>query len=139
VQARFENTGVLKPADAEALGIVGPAQRACGIERDVRQDFPSGIFRSSQVPVATWPTGDVFARAYIRWLEIERSGAFVLEHLHTLHPGPIRAAIGPLAANSLVVSLVEGWRGQICHVAITDPRPLAATRSSIRRFTIGSA
>jgi Ni,Fe-hydrogenase III large subunit len=121
VQARFEHTGVLKPADAEVLGIVGPAQRACGIERDVRQDFPSGIFRFSQIPVATWPTGDVFARAYIRWLESERSGAFVLEHLHTLHPGPIRAAVGPLAANSLVVSLVEGWRGRICHVAITGP------------------
>ena len=58
----------------------------------MRQDFPVGIFRSSQIPVATWPTGDVFARAYVRWLEIERSGAFVLEHLHTLHHGPIRVA-----------------------------------------------
>ena len=28
--------------------------------------------------------------------------------------------MGPLAADSLVVSLVEGWRGKICHVAITD-------------------
>jgi Ni,Fe-hydrogenase III large subunit len=121
VLARFENTCPLKPADAAALGIVGPALRACGIERDVRQDFPAGIFRSAQIPVATWPTGDVFARAYVRGLEIERSGAFVLEHLHTLHPGPLRAATGPLAANSLVVSLVEGWRGRICHVAITGP------------------
>jgi Ni,Fe-hydrogenase III large subunit len=121
VLARFENTCILKPDDAAALGIVGPALRACGIERDVRQDFPAGVFRSSQVPVATWPTGDVFARAYVRGLEIEQSGAFVLEHLHTLHPGPLRATAGPLAANSLVVSLVEGWRGRICHVAITGP------------------
>jgi Ni,Fe-hydrogenase III large subunit len=120
VRARFENTGVLEPAAVEALGIVGLAQRASGIERDVRQDFPSGIFRSAQIPVATWPTGDVFARAYVRGLEIERSGAFVLEHLHTLHPGKLRANVGPLAADSLVVSLVEGWRGRICHVAITD-------------------
>jgi Ni,Fe-hydrogenase III large subunit len=122
VQARFERIGILKPADVAALGIVGLAQRASGIERDVRQDFPSGIFRTAQIPVATWPTGDVFARAYVRWLEIERSGAFVLEHLHTLHPGPLRASVAALAANSLVVSLVEGWRGQICHVAITDER-----------------
>jgi len=121
VLARFENTCILKPADAAALGIVGPALRACGIERDVRQDFPTGVFRSSQIPVATWPTGDVYARAFVRGLEIERSGAFVLDHLHTLHPGPLRASAGPLAANSLVVSLVEGWRGRICHVAITGP------------------
>jgi Ni,Fe-hydrogenase III large subunit len=26
----------------------------------------------------------------------------------------------PLAPDSLVVSLLEGWRGEICHVAVTD-------------------
>jgi Ni,Fe-hydrogenase III large subunit len=120
VVSRFENTGVLKPADAEALGIVGLALRASGSERDVRKDFPFGIFRYAQIPVSTWPTGDVYARAYVRWLEIERSGAFVLDQLHTLHPGGLKAEVGPLAPESLVVSLTEGWRGQICHVAITD-------------------
>ena len=37
---------------------------------------------------------------------------------------PIYVELGPgrgtLAADALLVSLVEGWRGQICHVAITD-------------------
>jgi len=37
-----------------------------------------------------------------------------------LPAGGIRAAVGSPAANSIVVSLVEGWRGEICHVAITD-------------------
>lgn len=120
VRARFEETGVVRRQDAEDLGLVGPAARAAGIERDVRQDFPSGIFKTAQVPVATWPTGDVFARAYVRWLEIERSGRFVLDQLRALHHGPIRVAVGPLAPDSLAVSLVEGWRGRICHVAITN-------------------
>jgi Ni,Fe-hydrogenase III large subunit len=120
VLSRFENVGVLTRNVAEALGIVGVPLRAAGSERDARLDFPSGIFRAAEVPVATWPTGDVFARAYVRWLEIERSGQFVLDHLHTLHTGPTRGEIGPLAADALVVSLVEGWRGPICHVAITD-------------------
>ncbi len=87
VQARFVNTGVLKTEIADILGIVGVAQRSSGIERDVRQDFPAGIFRSAQIAAATQPAGDVFARAYVRGLEIERSGAFVLDQLHTLHPG----------------------------------------------------
>ena len=120
VRARFENTGVLSVADAEALGIVGLALRATGIERDVRQDFPSGTFARAAIPVATWPTGDVFARAFVRWLEIERAGEFVLDQLHSLHPGPSRVDVRSLAADAFVVSLVEGWRGPICHVAMTD-------------------
>lgn len=119
VLERFEGTGVLSKELVETLGVVGPAQRAAGIERDVRADFPSDIYRVVQIPVATCPTGDVFARAYVRGLEIERSGAFVLEQLHALHTGPLRIEVGPLAPDSLVVSLVESWRGQVCHVAIT--------------------
>ena len=120
VRARFVNTGVLHTDVADLLGIVGVAVRASGIERDVRQDFPAGIFRSAQIPAAIQSTGDVFARAYVRGLEIERSGAFVLDQLHTLHPGRFQGQVGPLAPNAFVVSLVEGWRGKICHVAITD-------------------
>lgn len=120
VQSRFEGAGLLRREVAEALGIVGLAQRASGIECDTRHDFPSGIYRSTQIPVATRPSGDVFARAMMRWLEIEWSAQFVIEQLHILHHGPIQVEMGPLAADSLVVSLVEGWRGQICHVAMTD-------------------
>jgi Ni,Fe-hydrogenase III large subunit len=120
VQARFENTGALAPQDALALGIVGLPLRAAGIERDARQDFATGIYEHVHIPVATWPTGDVYARAYVRWLEIQRSGQFALDQLHTLHHGPIRVPTGPLASESVAVALVEGWRGPVCHVAITD-------------------
>ncbi|MBI1816652.1 MAG: NADH-quinone oxidoreductase subunit C [Deltaproteobacteria bacterium] len=120
VPARFEATGLVSRADCEALGLVGPVARACGVERDVRQEFPSGIFRFAQIPVSTWQSGDVFARAYVRWLEIQRSVAFIREQLAMLHGAPTRVEVGPLAANRLVVSLVEGWRGEICHVAVTN-------------------
>jgi Ni,Fe-hydrogenase III large subunit len=120
VQARFEETGIVSVADCRALGLVGPAARACGVEHDIRQDFPSGIFRFAQVPVSTCQSGDVFARAYVRWLEMQRSVAFVREQCSTLPDGPIRADIGVCQPDSLAVSLVEGWRGEICHVALTD-------------------
>jgi Ni,Fe-hydrogenase III large subunit len=120
VQARFEEVGALLPETCEALGLVGVAARACGLPRDVRNELPSGIFRFSHIPVSTWHTGDVFARAYVRWLEIQRSAAFVKEQLRVLPDGPIRAPVGSAAAETLVVSLVEGWRGEICHVARTD-------------------
>ena len=122
VQARFEHTGTLTQETCEALGLVGPAARACGVERDVRQDFPSGIFRFAQIPISKWHSGDVFARAWVRWLEIQRSGAFLREQLAAMPEGPIRSPSGPLLPDHLVVSFVEGWRGAICHVAITDSR-----------------
>ncbi|MGD0671851.1 MAG: hydrogenase [Candidatus Binatus sp.] len=120
VQARFEHTGTITRETCEALGIVGPAARACGIERDIRQDFPSGIFRFAQIPISKWHSGDVFARAWLRWLEIQRSGAFVREQFASMPDGPILSPAGTLPADHLVVSFVEGWRGEICHVAITD-------------------
>jgi Ni,Fe-hydrogenase III large subunit len=120
VQARFEGVGVVRQEDCVSLGMVGPAARACGIEYDVRQDFPSGIYRFAQVPISTWQTGDVFARAYLRWLEIQRSVAFVRSQLQELPAGPIDMHVGTLMPDCLVVSLVEGWRGAICHTVLTD-------------------
>ena len=119
--ARFEGTGTLDRQRAAEIGLVGPAARACGIAEDVRRDLPSGIYRFVQVPVATWHTGDVFARAYVRWLEVERSLAFVGEQLRALPAGPVREPLAPAAPSSLTVSLVEGWRGEICHALLTGP------------------
>jgi Ni,Fe-hydrogenase III large subunit len=120
VQARFEGTGTVSSKDCLELGLVGPAARACGVECDVRQDFPWGVFRFVQIPVSSWDTGDVFSRAYVRWLEIQRSVEFIRAQLQSLPGGSLRRALGPLRAGHLAVSLVEGWRGEICHVALTD-------------------
>jgi Ni,Fe-hydrogenase III large subunit len=120
VMARFEGTGAVSREMAELMGLVGPAARACGIDRDVRKDMPEGIFRFSQIPVSTWNTGDVLARAHVRWLEIQRSIAFVRIQLHNLPAGQLQIPPPPLPPDRLTVSLVEGWRGEICHVALTD-------------------
>ena len=120
VQARFEDTGRLSRGACAELGLVGLVARASGLERDVRHEFPSGIFRFAQIPVSTWQTGDVFARAYVRWLETQRSAAFVAEQLRAVPEGASRGTVERLQPDALAVSLVEGWRGEICHVAITD-------------------
>jgi len=122
VQARFENVGTVSAETADAIGLVGPAARASGRDADVRRDFPGGIFRFAQLPISTWSTGDVFARAYVRWLEIKRSAAFIRNQMTRLPAGPVRKEMGPLQPDCLVVSMIEGWRGEICHVALTDSR-----------------
>ena len=120
VRSRFENVGTVYSPQAADLGLVGPAARACGLVRDVRYDHPAGWHRFAQVPIAVWPGGDVFARARVRWLESQRSGQFLLEQLAAPAEGECRAELPPAAPDSLAVALVEGWRGEICHVALTD-------------------
>jgi Ni,Fe-hydrogenase III large subunit/Ni,Fe-hydrogenase III component G len=122
VMSRFEGIGKFPLEVARDLGVVGLAARASGLNRDVRHDHPSGIYRFTHIPVASWHTGDVFARAYVRWMEIQNSIVFVREQLQTLPSGPILSPMGPLQPERLAVSLIEGWRGEICHVAITDKR-----------------
>jgi Ni,Fe-hydrogenase III large subunit len=120
VMARFEDAGPLTTASALELGIVGPAARASGLSRDVRFDQPSGIYRFSQIPISTYDSGDVFGRAYVRWLEIQQSVQFIREQLESLPGGVLANPLGELAPSSFIVSLTEGWRGEVCHVAVTD-------------------
>ncbi len=130
VMTRFENTGRVSAEDSLALGLVGPAARACGILRDIRQDLPTGQYLQGDFP--TKPTmelmtGDVAARAMIRWHEIQDSLRFLLKLVPDLPAGLTKAAGNgsqqmACQPDSIVVSLVEGWRGEICHTAITDAR-----------------
>lgn len=121
VMERFENTGTVEPDVCDEIGMVGVAARACGRSVDVRHDFPFGIYRFVHIPVMTAHHGDVNSRAFVRWLEIQRSADFVALQLHTLPATAIRTDVAaPLAASAIVTSLTEGWRGEICHVAITD-------------------
>jgi Ni,Fe-hydrogenase III large subunit len=122
VMGRFEGTGALDRGTCAALGLVGVAARASGLDRDVRQEFPAGFYRFSQVPVSTWGSGDVFARAWVRWLETERSAEFVRRVLSGMPEGEVRTEMAAPAADSVAVAMVEGWRGEICHVAVTDAR-----------------
>ena len=121
VQGRFEGVGVLRRETAEALGVVGPAARASGCRRDVRQDHPAGYFRFAQVTPQVLATGDVYARAMVRWLEAQQSLRFLEEHLPALPAGETRIEPGARRhPDALAVGLAEGWRGETAHVVVTD-------------------
>jgi Ni,Fe-hydrogenase III large subunit len=121
VRDRFGGTGTLGRESCEELGVVGPAARASGVPRDVRREFPWGVFLDREIEARLWPTGDVYARAMLRWMEVEQSAEWVDKLLGALPEGAPQAPVGPLAPDSVVVSLVEGWRGEVCHVAQTGP------------------
>ncbi|MDP3939906.1 MAG: NADH-quinone oxidoreductase subunit C [Deltaproteobacteria bacterium] len=121
VLSRFERTGVLSGQDADLLGVVGPAARASGCSRDARADHPSGLYRFAHIAVTTAREGDVMARAMVRRLEASRSLAFLAEEIDQLPGGPLLEPPGPLRPDALVITLVEGWRGETAHLAATDP------------------
>jgi Ni,Fe-hydrogenase III large subunit len=120
VMERFENTGIVSEETCASIGMVGVAARACGRGIDVRHDFPSGVYRFTHLPVMTAHHGDVNSRAVVRWLELQRSASFVAEQLRVLPATAVRSALPALRPEMIVASLIEGWRGEICHVAITD-------------------
>lgn len=130
VRSRFELTGPVTAQQAAEIGMVGVAARASGLVRDVRFDHPAGWHRFAPVPVAVWPGGDVFARARVRWLEIQRSARFIEEQLATPPDGEMFTELAAPAPNTFSVALTEGWRGEICHVALTEDR------GTFRRYKI---
>jgi Ni,Fe-hydrogenase III large subunit len=122
VGSRFEQTGIVARQVAEDLGLVGPAARASGCDRDARRDHPFGVFRFAHIPVALVESGDVMGRALLRGLETQRSLIFLEEQIAELPEGGLSAPAPPLRPDSLAVSVVEGWRGEIVHVAVTNSR-----------------
>jgi Ni,Fe-hydrogenase III large subunit len=120
VLARFEGTGVLSRQQAEEIGLVGPAARACGCDRDVRRDHPFGAFQFAHIPVAIEKSGDVYARAVVRWLEVQRSLEFLLDMLTRLPEGKLCNPIQSLKPNCLAIGMAETWRGEAMHVGFTD-------------------
>ena len=120
VLARMEHIGPVTREQAQTLGLVGPAARASGLVRDVRFDQPVGLYRFQQIPVSTYDTGDVFSRAYVRWLEIQKSLVFVHDLVKNLPSGALNAPVGALKPNHLAVALEEAWRGEAAHAAWTS-------------------
>ena len=120
VMARFQGTGELSLQICRDIGLVGPAARACGAQIDIRANHRPAAAGDAPTPVFSCDTSDVYARALVRWLEVEQSIEFAVKQLEALPDGPVSVDAGPLQADSITVSMTEGWRGEICHCAITD-------------------
>lgn len=121
VASRFEETGSVSKEDALAIGIVGPAGRASGLPVDIRCSHPFGAYLDHKPDVPTGRNGDVFWRARIRWLELKDSLRLIRAMLDKLGVASVAPAFSsPAAPDSIAIALTEGWRGEVCHVAVTN-------------------
>jgi Ni,Fe-hydrogenase III large subunit len=124
VISRLEKTGTLSKEKAQRLGLVGIAAKASGLSLDSRIDHPWGWYKNISLEKEILESGDVFARAYIRYKEIKQSISIVKNLLAQLqdHNNDIllTKTKNLMSTNKMVVSIVEGWRGEIVHIALTN-------------------
>lgn len=112
---RLERTGILQPAKARDLGIVGVAGRASGNDLDVRRDHPYAAYDALKIAVPVYEEGDVLRRVHVRIDEVRQSLALTRTGLEMLNYGAYRAPLPPLRADEYALSAVEGWRGEIVY------------------------
>ena len=122
---RLKNTGILTYEMAKNHGVRGVAAKAVEIKSDTRLDFPyAGYDELKLEQVETERNGDVHSRFRVRVKEVYASITLIQNALQDLPKGPINngASDIKLRKNSLSVSMVEGWRGEIVYFITTNSK-----------------
>ncbi len=117
--SRFERTGVVSTLDATSIGVVGMAARTCGMPRDIRMSHPHSLYPELNHEPVVKHHGDVYSRVQIRKHEVQQSILHIRNLISNLPDVHDRAEMGKPRAGLFAISLVEGWRGEICHCAVT--------------------
>ncbi|MBU1712009.1 MAG: hydrogenase [Proteobacteria bacterium] len=121
VLSRFESCGKVSRPDAEKLGLVGPAARACGISYDTRRSFPTEHYPLLDILENVELAGDVHARARLRAQEVLQSISIIQSLLKDSVKTEcvVSGSFNP-APSSFVVTINEAWRGELSHCVLTD-------------------
>ncbi len=122
--ARFDNTGKVSRENAEKIGLVGYAGRASGLDYDARVSFPTECYGELPANSNAKPMAMFTARAMVRREEIMHSTSLIISLLDKKEEAkPFTPAHElQLASHSFVVSINEGWRGEISHCILTDDK-----------------
>ena len=130
VISRLEKTGTISTEKAKEIGLVGMAARAAGLNLDSRFDFKDKWIEELKIePVQIKGTGDVNARFKLRYKEILQSFSIIRKifaRLKECTNEPVNCGYEALnkenSKDSFAISIVEGWRGEIVHIAMTDEK-----------------
>ncbi len=128
VMSRLEKTGTISTERAQELGLVGIAARASGVNLDSRFDYPDKWIKELNFKKEKFEgTGDVNSRFQLRYKEIIDSISMVrkiFEKLKEFKNEPVNSGYEVLSKenskDSFAISVVEGWRGEVVHIAMTD-------------------
>lgn len=119
---RLKGTGKLDKSMAVNHGAVGVPAKAMGIVSDTRVDFPYAGYDEINIGVIhIEQDSDAYARFFVRVNEVYSSIKIIKETLSKLPVGEIvcKDILG-FKRNSVAVSCVEGWRGEIMYFVTTN-------------------
>ncbi len=121
--SRFERTGALTYEQILSIGTVGMSARMNDLVRDIRTSHPYGIYSELNHEPVIKHHGDVYSRVQIRKEEVLQSITYLRQLLNHL-PDADMTSEGQLSLkpDSFALSLTEGWRGEICHAALTNDK-----------------
>jgi Ni,Fe-hydrogenase III large subunit len=119
--SRFERTGTLKYDQLLSIGTVGMSARMNALLRDIRISHPYGLYSDLNHDPILKHHGDVYSKVQIRKEEVLQSILYIRKWLNQI-PNTIKVENKSISLKpeSFAISLTEGWRGEICHAAITD-------------------
>ena len=116
-------SGVVSNADALSIGAVGMAARMTNLNRDIRTSHPYSLYPGLNHQPILKRHGDVYSRIQIRKEEIAQSLTYIRKLISEIPDSVSKAeTLKTPRHNSFCLSLVEGWRGEICHCALTDKK-----------------
>lgn len=121
IHARTKGVGVLTPEDIRNYGAVGPLARASGIAIDVRKDAPYAAYDMVEWDMALAHSGDIYAKAIVRIVEMYQSVRIIRQCLKRLstESGPIDLGITEIPAGE-GIGRHEAPRGECFHYVRTD-------------------
>jgi len=123
VLSRLEKTGVVSKSIALNIAAVGMAARASGVNRDIRYSHPYCYYSNKiQHSPIIYESGDVYARTLLRIDEVKQSLNYIHQLINEIPHNQHNEEYLIPQPNTFVVSLTEGWRGEIVHCAITDSK-----------------
>jgi NADH-quinone oxidoreductase subunit D len=117
--ARLKGIGVLTKQDARDFCVVGPTARASGLSIDVRKNHPYAAYKNVSFDIPTFMEGDVWAKTYVRLLEVLESISIIEQALGSMPSGPIKADIPEIPVGE-GIGLGEAPRGEDIHYLITS-------------------
>ncbi len=125
VMSRLEKTGTVSTERAMETGLVGMAARASGVPIDSRFDYPDKWMEKLNINKKVFNgIGDVNSRFKLRYKEIKESLDIIrkiFKELKNLKSEPVLTySDNDFTKDSFAISIVEGWRGEVVHIAMTD-------------------
>jgi formate hydrogenlyase subunit 5 len=102
---RLEEVGIVSPAAARDLDLVGPVGRASGRALDWRQACPYSGYGRYRFQIAGEQEGDGYARLRVLFFEAQQSAALIRHALEAAGPGAVCAPL----VDAPVAAAAAGW------------------------------